>query len=48
MKPINSSHYNNSFTMMLDEVASILSAEMVGKNIQVKGISADTRTIKGG
>ena len=48
MKPINSSHYNNSFTMMLDEVASILSAEMVGKNIQVKGISTDTRTIKGG
>ena len=38
----------NSFTMMLDEVASILSAERVGENIKVKGISTDTRTIQGG
>ena len=51
MKPVNSSHQVatiNSFTMMLDEVASILSAERIGENIKVKGISTDTRTIKGG
>lgn len=45
MKSVNSS---NSFTMMLAEVANILSAEMIGKNIKIKGISTDTRTIKGG
>lgn len=38
----------NSFSMSLNEVAEILSAELVGKNVQVKGISTDTRTIKGG
>jgi len=42
MKPIN------SFIMMLDQVANILSAEMIGENIKIKGISTDTRTIKGG
>ena len=45
MKSVNSS---NSFTMMLAEVANILSAEMIGENIKIKGISTDTRTIKGG
>lgn len=47
----NSSHNidtSNSFSMMLDEVATILSSDMVGENIKVKGISTDTRTIKGG
>jgi UDP-N-acetylmuramoyl-tripeptide--D-alanyl-D-alanine ligase len=51
MNFINLSHNietKNSFTMMLDEVATILSAKMVGKNIKVNGISTDTRTIKGG
>ena len=38
----------NSFAMSLDEISGILSAEMVGENINVKGISTDTRTIKGG
>lgn len=34
--------------MLLGEVAMILSSEMIGENIKVKGISTDTRTIKGG
>jgi UDP-N-acetylmuramoyl-tripeptide--D-alanyl-D-alanine ligase len=34
--------------MSLDNIAEILSAERMGKNITVKGISTDTRTIKGG
>lgn len=34
--------------MSMDEIAEILSAKCVGENIQVKGISTDTRTIKGG
>ncbi len=38
----------NSFTMSLDDIAEILSAKRMGENIQVKGISTDTRTIKGG
>lgn len=38
----------NSFSMSLDEITKILSAEMLGENINVKGISTDTRTIKGG
>ncbi|MCW8900636.1 MAG: UDP-N-acetylmuramoyl-tripeptide--D-alanyl-D-alanine ligase [Gammaproteobacteria bacterium] len=38
----------NSFSMSLEEIAEILSAKLIGKNIQVKGISTDTRTIKGG
>lgn len=38
----------NSFSMSLDEITEILSAERVGENIQIKGISTDTRTIKGG
>ena len=38
----------NSFTMSLDNIAGILSAEYTGDDIVVKGISTDTRTIKGG
>jgi len=38
----------NSFSMSLDNIAKILSAERICKNIIVKGISTDTRTIKGG
>lgn len=38
----------NSFSMSLDDIAEILSAKRTGENIQVKGISTDTRTIKGG
>ncbi len=38
----------SSFTMSLDDVANVLSAKYAGKNIIVKGISTDTRTIKGG
>jgi UDP-N-acetylmuramoyl-tripeptide--D-alanyl-D-alanine ligase len=38
----------NSFSMSLDDLAEILSAKRVGENITVKGISIDTRTIKGG
>lgn len=34
--------------MMLAEVANILSAEMIGEDIKIKGISTDTRTIQGG
>lgn len=34
--------------MSLTDIAEILSAECIGENIQVKGISTDTRTIKGG
>ena len=45
---MNQVETSNSFTMMLNEVATILSAEMVGGDIKVKGISTDTRTIKGG
>jgi len=49
---LNNSAHNadtlNSFSMMLDEVATILSSEMFGENIIIKGISTDTRTIKGG
>ncbi|MDH5659970.1 MAG: UDP-N-acetylmuramoyl-tripeptide--D-alanyl-D-alanine ligase [Gammaproteobacteria bacterium] len=51
MSSVNFSHdidTKNSFTMMLDEVVTILSAEMMGENIKVDGISTDTRTIKGG
>ena len=51
MKPENSALHvdtSNSFSMMLDEVATILSSDMIGENIKVKGISTDTRTIKGG
>ena len=39
---------SNSFAMTLDDVAVILSGERVGENIMVKGISTDTRSIKGG
>ena len=38
----------NSFSMSLDDIAEILSAERIGENITVKGISTDTRTISGG
>jgi len=38
----------NSFSMSLDEIAEILSAKHVGENINVTGLSTDTRTIKGG
>ena len=38
----------NSFSMLLSDIAEILSAKHVGENIQVKGISTDTRTISGG
>ena len=43
----------NSFSMSLDDIAGILlvehlAAERIGENITVKGISTDTRTIKGG
>lgn len=38
----------NSFSMSLGDIAKILSAEYVGDDITVKGISTDTRTIKGG
>lgn len=38
----------NSFSMSLNDIAEILSAEHIGENITVKGISTDTRTIKGG
>lgn len=38
----------NSFSMSLDEIASILSAKREGKNIHVNGLSTDTRTIVGG
>ena len=48
MKPVISEHTLNSFSMMLNEVATILSSEMIGENIRVNGISTDTRTIKGG
>lgn len=51
MMSVNSPHHVNalnSFSMSLNEIAEILSAECVGENIQVKGISTDTRTIKGG
>ena len=51
MNSVNLSHpvdTLNSFTMMLNEVAIILSAEMTGSNIKVTGISTDTRTIKCG
>ncbi len=51
MKPILSApgiDTSNSFSMMLNEVATILSSEMIGENISVNGISTDTRTIKGG
>ena len=34
--------------MTLKEIAEILSAQLVGENIQVKGVSTDTRTIQGG
>lgn len=39
---------SNSFSMSLDDIATILSAKRVGENIVVKGISTDTRTIHGG
>lgn len=51
MMPVNSSHHVNtlnSFSMFLNEITEILSAECIGENIQVNGISTDTRTIKGG
>lgn len=38
----------NSFSMSLKDIAEILSAEYIGENIIVKGLSTDTRTIKGG
>jgi len=38
----------SSFTMSLENIANILSVKYTGKNIIVKGISTDTRTIKGG
>ena len=38
----------NAFSMSLAEVAAILSAEQVGSNVTVNGISTDTRTITGG
>lgn len=38
----------NSFTMSLNKVVEILSADLFGENIQLKGISTDTRTIQGG
>lgn len=51
MMPVNSSHHVNtlnSFAMSLDDIAEILSAKRTGENVQVNGISTDTRTIKGG
>lgn len=45
MMPVNST---NLFSMSMDEIAEVLSAKCVGDDIQVKGISTDTRTIKGG
>ena len=38
----------NAFTMNLEDIASLLSARLMGENIAVKGISTDTRTIQGG
>ena len=43
----------NSFSMSLDNIVEILSAEhlsakRIGENVTVKGISTDTRTIEGG
>ena len=38
----------NSFSMSLKDIAEILSAEYIGENITVKGLSTDTRTINGG
>jgi UDP-N-acetylmuramoyl-tripeptide--D-alanyl-D-alanine ligase len=38
----------NSFSMTLKEIAEVLSAQLVGEDIQVKGVSTDTRTIQGG
>lgn len=38
----------NAFTMNLKDIASLLSARLIGENIQVRGISTDTRTIQGG
>ena len=38
----------NSFSMSLRDIAEVLSAKHVGQDIQVNGISTDTRTIQGG
>ena len=38
----------NSFSMSLSRIAEILSAKHIGENITVRGISTDTRNIKGG
>lgn len=45
---MNSATTLNSFSMSLDDISEILSAEYMGDNITVKGVSTDTRTIKGG
>lgn len=39
---------SNSFTMKLTQIADILSAQLVGQDITVTGISTDTRTLQGG
>jgi len=38
----------NSFSMSLDEVSKILSANRFGEDVLVRGLSTDTRNIKGG
>lgn len=45
---MNSTNNLNSFSMSLDNIAEILSSERIGDNVIVKGVSTDTRTIKGG
>ena len=45
---MNSMTTLNSFSMSLKDIAEILSVEYIGENITVKGLSTDTRTIKGG
>lgn len=45
---MNSINNLNSFSMSLDNIAEILSSERIGDNVIVKGVSTDTRTIKGG
>ena len=45
---MNSMTILNSFSMSLKDIAEILSVEYIGENITVKGLSTDTRTIKGG
>ncbi len=45
---MNSVDTSNSFSMSIAEIAEILSAKYIGENVTVRGVSTDTRTIKGG